>query len=99
MSETAEQIEIRRDDAAGKYEISVDGTVAGFADYTDHGLVRELPHTVVDKAFGGRGLAGKLVGYALEDIRSAGKQVRPTCSFVNAYIDKHPEYADLREQA
>lgn len=99
MSESTEQIDIRRDDAAGKYEISVDGTVAGFADYTDHGTVRELPHTVVDKAFGGRGLAGKLVGFALDDIRAASLQVRPTCSYVDAYIDKHPEYADLREQA
>ena len=32
---------------------------------------------------------------ALEDIRSKGLRVVPQCSFVEVYIRRHPEWADL----
>jgi len=80
-----------------QYQITVDGEQAGFADYIEAGEQRIFHHTVIDKAFGGRGLAGTLVGAALDDTRAAGKRVVPACSFVEAYITKHPEYADLAD--
>ncbi|WP_024441946.1 MULTISPECIES: GNAT family N-acetyltransferase [unclassified Mycobacterium] len=79
----------------GQYKITVDGEQAGFADYIERGDQRIFHHTVIDKAFGGRGLASTLIGAALTDTRAAGKRVVPTCSFVEAYITKHPEFADL----
>lgn len=98
-----ERIEVTRNDADGRYEVSVDGQRAGFADFRDHtgdgGTVREMPHTVVDPAYGGRGLAGTMVKYALDDIREQGMRVRATCSYVDGYVTKHPEYEDLRESA
>ena len=83
----------------GQYRITVDGVQAGFADYIEKGDQRIFHHTVIDKAFGGRGLASTLIGAALDDTRAAGKRVVPTCSFVEAYITKHPEYADLVDPA
>lgn len=82
----------RNDD---RYEIEVDNTLAGFVDYHVDGEVVTLPHTEVDKAFGGRGLAGELVRFALDDIREQGRKVNPTCPYVRSWIDKHPGYADL----
>ncbi|UVO13127.1 N-acetyltransferase [Mycobacterium sp. SVM_VP21] len=82
-----------------QYKISVDGEQAGFADYIERGDQRIFHHTVIDKAFGGRGLASTLIGTALADTRAAGKRVVPTCSFVEAYITKHPEFADLVDPA
>ena len=79
----------------GQYQISVDGEQAGFADYIENGDQRNFNHTVIDKAFGGRGLAGTLIAAALTDTRAAGTRVVPTCSFVEGYITKHPEFADL----
>ena len=32
---------------------------------------------------------------ALDDARSRGEQVVPTCSFIRGWIDKHADYADL----
>ena len=58
-----------------QYQITVDGEQAGFADYIEAGEQRIFHHTVIDKAFGGRGLAGTLVGAALDDTRAAGKRV------------------------
>lgn len=81
-----------------QFQITVDGEQAGFADYIEDGDQRIFHHTVIDKAFGGRGLASTLIRAALEDTRAAGKRVVPTCSFVEAYITKHPEYSDLVDQ-
>ena len=51
--------------------------------------------TKVDPAFGGQGIGSILVRCALEDLRSRGLQVIPECDFAQAWIDKHPDYADL----
>ena len=78
-----------------RYELEVDGTLAGILRYrTEPGLV-VLVHTDVDPAFEGRGLGGRLVAGALDDIRARGLRVVPLCPFAAAYIRRHPEYADL----
>ena len=89
-------VQVRRDLAAARFEILVGDVVAGHADYSDGtDGVREFPHTVVASEFGGRGLAGILVGEALRATRDEGLRVRPSCSFVAGYIDKHPGSADV----
>ena len=80
---------------AGRYEITVDGKLAGFVDYTDGERTRALTHTEVDDAFGGQGVGGRLAQGALDDIRQQGKQVSPICPFIKGWIDKHPDYQDL----
>ncbi|ORV49256.1 acetyltransferase [Mycolicibacter engbaekii] len=82
-----------------QFQIIVDGQQAGFADYIENGDQRIFHHTVIEKEFGGRGLASTLIGAALDDTRAAGKRVVPTCSFVAGYIAKHPQYADLVDPA
>jgi predicted GNAT family acetyltransferase len=82
-----------------RYEIEEDGAVAGFVTYRDRDDVRTLVHTEIDDAYEGRGLASKLIRWALDDIRDRGLELVPMCPFVQAFIEKHPEYADLtREQ-
>jgi hypothetical protein len=54
-----------------------------------------LIHTEVDPAFEGKGIAGRLVAGALDDIRRRGLLVTPICRFVRSYLRRHPEYADL----
>ena len=91
-----EEIRIRRDTVASRFEILVDDVVAGYADYQDGtDGVRTFPHTVVATEFGGRGLAGQLVGEALRVTSDEGLRVRPTCSFVERYIDKNADAAVL----
>jgi predicted GNAT family acetyltransferase len=52
-------------------------------------------HTEIDPRFEGRGLGGKLVSAALDEARADGQIVLPFCPFVNGYIERHPQYADL----
>ena len=52
-------------------------------------------HTEVDPNVQRRGLGTALVVGALDDARDRGKRVVPICPFVDAYIRRHPDYADL----
>jgi predicted GNAT family acetyltransferase len=54
-----------------------------------------LPHTLVPPALEGRGIAAALVKEALAWARQEGLRVRPTCSYVAAYMQRHPETQDL----
>ncbi|WP_227984112.1 GNAT family N-acetyltransferase [Nocardia spumae] len=85
--------------AATRYEIYIDDTLAGYADYTETAeggkRIRDLNHTLTFPEFRGRGVAGQLVEYALTDCRAAGFAVVPTCWYVEQYIGDHREYADL----
>ncbi|PRC43275.1 N-acetyltransferase, partial [Mycobacterium sp. ITM-2017-0098] len=71
---------------ADRFTISVDGKTAGFTEYIDHGNQRIFPHTEIDEAFGGRGLATILVGEALESTRADGLRIVPVCSMVAGYL-------------
>ncbi len=80
-----------------RYEIRLGDELAGYAVYRDAaGGRRIVVHTEVDSAYEGRGVGGRLARGVLEDIRSHGWTVTPTCPFMAGYIDSHPEYADLR---
>jgi predicted GNAT family acetyltransferase len=78
-----------------RYEISVDGELAGFAQYADHGEVRTFVHTEVDDRFEGMGLGSRLVREALADVRAHGRTIVAQCPFVRSYVERHPEVADL----
>lgn len=88
--------DVTKNTGAGRYEVHVDGELAGWLDYADAGDgVTALPHTIVEPRFGGRGLAGELVRTALDEIRAQGRRVDPQCPYVKAWIARHPDHADL----
>jgi NAD+ kinase len=80
-----------------RYEILLGGEVAGMLHYRRHGDLVELAHTEIDQAFEGRGRAGRLASAALADARARSTPVRVTCPFVQSYLQRHPEYADIVE--
>lgn len=79
-----------------RFEVSVDGTLAGFAAYEiDQGAVVFL-HTETFKGYEGRGLAGQLAKAALAMVREAGGKIVALCPYIRSYVQKHsPEYDDL----
>lgn len=86
---------VTHDTTAERYLITVDGRDAGYADYIQGDGVRDFHHTVIDPEFRGQGLSKPLIQAALDDTRVAGDKVRPLCSAVAGFIEKHPEYRDL----
>ena len=65
--------------------------------YRRIGDVLVLHHTEVPRALQGQGLAGELVRAVLDWARAARLRVRPMCSYVAAYMQRHPETQDLLE--
>jgi len=78
-----------------RYEMLVGDAVA-FIDYRREGNIVALTHAEVPAALNGRGIGSALVRGTLEQIKAAGEQVRPLCSFVVAYMERHPEYEAVR---
>lgn len=77
-----------------RFEMEVDGHVA-FILYRLQGDVVELIHTEVPPELGGRGVGTRLVRAVLDTLRDKGAKIHPLCPFVDAYIARHGEYADL----
>jgi predicted GNAT family acetyltransferase len=78
-----------------QYELHLDGLRVSLASYLERGEVTVIPHTETLPAYGGRGLAGRLVAFALDDLRSRGRKLEPACPFVADFVRKHPDYQDL----
>jgi predicted GNAT family acetyltransferase len=77
-----------------RFELEVDGHIAA-SYYEIAGPVITFVHTEVPLELGGKGVGSKLIGGALDQVRSEGLKVIAQCPFVKAYIDKHQDYADL----
>ena len=88
-------IDVTDNPAEARYELRVEGSIVGLAVYVETPGRRDIVHTEVDPALGGRGLGTQMVKAALDDIRDKGMRVTPSCPFVGAFIREHPDYADL----
>ncbi len=90
------QVEVVHVPENSRYEIHVDGEVAGFTEAKERsdGVVL-FPHTVVDDAYEGQGVAAQLVTGALDDVRAHGRRIEVTCEYVLGFLEKNPEYRDL----
>lgn len=88
--------EVKHNEDKQRYEIFVDGELAGYAAYVQDSdeKTRDFNHTVVDGKFRGKGLSKPLIQQALDDTRNFGYLIIPTCSAVKGFIEKNPEYQD-----
>ena len=90
-----ERIEVADAPERERYELSIDGKVAGYSAYRARPGLIAFVHTEVDERLQGRGLADRLIRFALEDARARGLAVLPFCPFVKAFIERHREFEDL----
>lgn len=81
--------------ARSRYEVTVDGELAGFSEYREVEGARVFTHTEVFDAFEGKGVGSALARGALDDVRASGRRLVALCPFVAAYLERHGEYADL----
>ena len=90
MTERNVAIDVRHNVAASRFEATVDGLLCR-ADYRlDDGVMR-MHHTEIPAPLEGRGIAGRLVREAFRYAEANGLKVLPQCSYVAAYVRRHPE--------
>ena len=81
--------------ARSRYEVTVDGELAGFAEYRRVEGATVFTHTEVFDAYEGKGVGSALARGALDDVRARGRRLVALCPFIGAYLESHGEYADL----
>lgn len=89
------EVIVTHNPSRSRFEASLDGEVAGTLSYATSGTTVDLQHTVVDPAYEGKGVGGALVRGTLEQLRGDRLTILPTCPFVRAYLEGHPEFQDL----
>ena len=87
-------IEIVHEPAARRFVAVVEAQEC-VVDYQLSGNTMTITHTNVPASLGGRGIASQLARFALDEARAKGWKVVPACSYVEAWIEKHPEYRDV----
>lgn len=81
---------------AHRYELWVDDVRVGLADYSQMPGERCFVHTEVGPEHQGKSYAAILMREAFLDMRKNSKdKVVPVCSYVVAYMNRHPETHDL----
>ncbi len=85
---------ITHEEAKNRFVIHSGDEEAGFAGYERDGERWVFTHTVVKPEFSGQGLAGQLVGHALDTVVAEGGTIVPVCSYVVSYVRKHPQYQE-----
>lgn len=94
MTEQTEAVQVVDNPQRHRYEATVEGHLAQLVYRRGEGVI-DLQHTEVPRTLEGKGIAGKLASFALDTARAEGLRVIPSCPYVHAYIERHPEYADL----
>lgn len=90
-------IKVELNEAENRYDIIVDGQLAGFTEYRETDAEIAFTHTETLEQFAGQGVGRDLVAGALADAVTHGKTLVPYCPFVAKYIRHNPESApDVR---
>jgi len=84
-------MEVKHNPAQSRYELDTEHGTA-VAIYRQQGDRAIFTHTEVPPADEGKGIGSYLVRAALDDTRRRGLKIVPACSFVAAFMRRHPEY-------
>lgn len=87
-------IDIVHEPSAARFVAVVEGQEC-VIDYRLSGTTMTINHTGVPASLSGRGIASQLARFALDEAKQRGWKVVPACSYVSAWIEKHPEYQEL----
>lgn len=97
MNIDLEQIQVTHNQAENRFETWIEGELSKL-DYMEDRDSILMMHVGVHPEHRGQGVAGKLTQIALEYAKERSLRVIPMCSYVRAYISRHPEYFELTKQ-
>jgi predicted GNAT family acetyltransferase len=86
--------DVMHDTAERRFQIDLPEGKARL-DYREEDGHLVLLHTGVPESAEGEGHGSALVRAALDHARDTGLRVVPQCPFARAYVERHPEFAEL----
>lgn len=93
LAPASEEIHVVAEPSRQRYELFDGDTMIGM---TVYGLPDDthvdFVHTEVAPEYGGRGLGGVLVEFAMKDVQAQGKRVIPHCPYVRGWLRKNTAY-------
>jgi predicted GNAT family acetyltransferase len=85
---------VAHDEPSQRFSTEAEGHLA-VVDYRLEDGIMTITHTGVPGPVEGRGIAAQLVQAALDTARERGWRVVAQCAYADAYVRRHPQYADL----
>lgn len=82
-------IETTRVEDARRYEAHVDGQLAGFVEFVEHGDAIRFTHTETLESFRGKGVGEAVAGFALADAVKRDLRIVPVCPYIARYLRRH----------
>ena len=93
---------VERNNDTSRYELMIEGVLQGVvifrsvsASAPEEPVVLHISHAEVVPELRGKGFSEPMVRAALDDVRARGERVVSTCWYVSAFLESHPDYADL----
>lgn len=78
-----------------RFEVKAGPGEPAILSYHSRGDAMVMDHTFVPVAMRGQGIAAIITHDALLEARRLGWKVIPDCSYVETYIERHPEFRDV----
>ncbi|MEM9513519.1 MAG: GNAT family N-acetyltransferase [Actinomycetota bacterium] len=89
------RVSVSNNTERSRYELHRDGELCSFGDYRWSDNVVAVFHVETLPEHRGEGNADILMAGILDDLRSLGAKIRPSCPFAASYVSEHPEHHDL----
>ena len=94
MTIDLEKLEVIHNEEESRFEARFSGALSRL-EYLRDGDTIVMTHVGVPPELRGQGIAGRLTQAGLEYAANRSLRVIPMCSYVRAYIRRHPEYQKL----
>lgn len=91
-----DEIRYSFNDGRGQYEAHLGDRRVGVINYRERDNLTLITHTGTETDMRGRGIAGELTRFAMDDLRAKGRKVKPICPYTVSWMYNHPEYRDLK---
>jgi len=88
-------MKVKHDQEKKRFFVEVEGKEAELTYIVESDNVLNYKSTFTPTELRGKGLAGEVTKAALEFAKQNSKKVKPSCSYVRDYVDKHSEYQNL----
>lgn len=88
-------IDIKLNEEKKRSEAKDGEKTVGLCEYEIKEDVIDIYHTEVDKSYGGKGIAKKLLDEVVGFAKDQNKKIYPTCSYVRKKFDEDESYKDI----